>query len=217
MLGIMLSLQFKTQQDILESLANQKSEDLVAMWKSLNDKRGKLENEIRVLSEQHRNLLYQVSQGESYFTNLQDEITKLRLVNGGLAATGPGISVTITGDSPVLAIDLVDLINELWASGAEAISVNGHRILSTTAIAQVEDDFSYYIAIDQDRLYYPIIIYVVGDKNAMEKGLTFPGGIIDNLNSFEIFPKIVQHNELTVPAASNLPSLKYSKFSKQEQ
>ena len=36
-LGILLSLQFKTQQDILESLAKQKTEDLAVMWKSLNE------------------------------------------------------------------------------------------------------------------------------------------------------------------------------------
>ena len=58
-LGILLSLQFKTQQDILESLAKQKTEDLAVMWKSLNEKRNKLENEIRVLSEQHRSLVFQ--------------------------------------------------------------------------------------------------------------------------------------------------------------
>ena len=54
----------------------------------------------------------------------------MRLINGGLAATGPGITVTIDGDTPVLAMNLVDLVNELWASGAEAISINGHRMMA---------------------------------------------------------------------------------------
>lgn len=215
-LGILLSLQFKTQQDILESLAAQKTEDLVAMWKSLDEKRSKLENEIRVLSDQHRALVFQTSEGETYYKNLEEEIAKLRLISGGLEAQGPGITVAIDGNSPVLAIDLVDIVNELWASGAEAISINGHRIIATTAITQVEDDYSYYIAIDGKRIYYPINISVIGDTNALEKGLTFPGGIIDNLNSFSIFPKITQRDKITVPAAKSLQKFQYSKIKKQE-
>jgi len=216
-LGVLLSLQFKTQQDILESLANQKTEDLVAMWKSLEEKRNKLENEIRVLSEQHRSLVYQASEGKTYYKNLEEEIRKLRLVSGGLEAQGPGITVTIEGNSPVLAIDLVDMINELWGSGAEAISVNDHRIVATTAITQVEDEYSYYITIDGERLYYPIVISAIGDKNALEKGLTFPGGIIDNLNSFSIHPRIAQKDKIVVPAVKALQKFQYSTIKEEEE
>ena len=204
-LGIFLSLQFKTQQDILESLASQKPQDLVAMWKSLNEKRTKLQNEIRVLAEQHRVIVEQASQGEAHYHNMQNDINKMLLINGRLPAQGPGIS-------PVLAVDLIDLINELWASGAEAITINEHRIVATTAITQVEDSYSYYIAIDGDRIYYPIIISAIGDKNSLEKGLTFPGGIIDNLNSFSIFPKITKWDEITIPATKHPLKLQYSKM-----
>lgn len=199
-LGIFLSVQFRTQQTLLDSLESMKEEDLVAMWKNLNDKRAKLEQEIQLLNGQYRELMEQSNLGKNTFANVQKDLDKLRLINGLLPAKGPGITLTISGESAVLAVDLVDLVNELWASGAEAIAINGHRIIATTSIAQVEDAYSFYNTVDGERLYYPIVIEAIGDANTLEKGLTFTGGIIDNLNSFSIYPQIEQKQELVIPA-----------------
>lgn len=214
-LGIFLSVQFKTQQTLLDSLASQKEVDLVAMWRSQNEKRDKLEKEIQVLSQEYRTLMDQAALGQDSYSNVQKDMNKMRLINGLLPATGPGITVTLGGDSAVLAMDVVDLINELWTSGAEAISVNEHRIIATTPIAQVEDTYSYYTAINGERIYYPIIIRAIGDPHTLEKGLTFTGGIIDNLNSFSIFPAIEQHEELTVPAVKSAPDWRAAKIKRE--
>lgn len=202
-LGFFLSVQFRTQQDLLDSLANQKDEDLVAMWKNLDDKRTKLEEEIFVLYQEYRELMDQADQGQANYNNIKSDLDKLRLINGLLPARGPGVVVTIPGDTPVLAVDLIDLINELWASGAEAIAVNNHRITTSTAIAQVEGEYSYHIAIEGKRLYYPITIKAIGDADTLEKGLTFTGGIIDILNSFSIKPEVEKSEEIYIPAVSN--------------
>lgn len=202
-LGFFLSVQFRTQQDLLDSLANQKDEDLVAMWKNLDDKRTKLEEEIFVLYQEYRELVDQADQGQANYNNIKSDLDKLRLINGLLPARGPGVVVTIPGDTPVLAVDLIDLINELWASGAEAIAVNNHRITTSTAIAQVEGEYSYHIAIEGKRLYYPITIKAIGDADTLEKGLTFTGGIIDILNSFSIKPEVEKSEEIYIPAVSN--------------
>jgi uncharacterized protein YlxW (UPF0749 family) len=64
----------------------------------------------------------------------------------------------------------------------------------------VEDAYSFYNTVDGERLYYPIVIEAIGDANTLEKGLTFTGGIIDNLNSFSIYPQIEQKQEVVIPA-----------------
>lgn len=211
-LGLFLSVQFRTQQDWLDSLASQKDEDLVAMWKNLDEKRNKLEEEIYVLNQEYRELVNQADQGLVNYNNVKSELEKLRLINGLLPAQGPGVVITISGDTPVLAMDLIDLINELWASGAEAIAINDQRITYTTGISQVEDQFSYYITVKGRRLHYPITIKAIGDADTLEKGLTFTGGIIDILNSFSIKPEIEKRDQVFIPAVEDFQSFQVAKL-----
>ncbi|WP_344100445.1 DUF881 domain-containing protein [Myceligenerans crystallogenes] len=69
-----------------------------------------------------------------------------KLSNGTEAVTGPGLVVTLTdgglgGEDPeagadqrVWDTDLQFVVNALWASGAEAISVGGQRLTASSAI-----------------------------------------------------------------------------------
>lgn len=77
---------------------------------------------------------------------LQRHVDRLVAPAGMTAVAGPGVVVTLSdstlqtapsGDLNDLVIheqDLQAVINALWAGGAEAMTVNGERILSTTAI-----------------------------------------------------------------------------------
>lgn len=76
---------------------------------------------------------------------LAEQITELELATGYLAVEGPGALVVLT-DGPVdedaedpelarvLDFDIQSTVNGLWAAGAEAISVNGHRLTAQSAI-----------------------------------------------------------------------------------
>src|SRR5690606_17140428 len=103
-------------------------------------------------------------------------------VNGLVAVTGPGVEVIFSGDTPLLYLDLVDIINELWASGAEAISVNEERITASTSFYFTETDSGIFLTANDKVVNYPVSIKAVGNANMLEKGLTFPGGIVDNLS-----------------------------------
>ncbi|NNU26325.1 DUF881 domain-containing protein [Isoptericola sediminis] len=76
-------------------------------------------------------------------------VDRLRLdgvTTGSVAVSGPGLVVTLSDgavgtaqdgsatSAPVQAIDLQRVVNALWASGAEAISVGGERLTSVSAI-----------------------------------------------------------------------------------
>lgn len=68
---------------------------------------------------------------------------------GTLAVEGPGVEVVLSdserrtgnprpaGEAAALAVHDVDVqlvVNELWAAGAEAVAVNGHRLVATSPI-----------------------------------------------------------------------------------
>src|SRR6202158_3929737 len=66
---------------------------------------------------------------------LTAEATRLRAIEGLIPVHGPGI-VMIVDASGLQALDLQDAINTLAAAGAEAISVNDHRVAMGVPIQQ---------------------------------------------------------------------------------
>lgn len=97
----------------------------------------------------------------------------LFLSAGEIAATGPGITVTArSGDGSrdgdrITDTDMQLLVNGLWYAGAEAISVNGHRIVSTTAIRTAGET----LTINFQSVGEPYIVKAIGDREELEERL----------------------------------------------
>lgn len=104
---------------------------------------------------------------------------------GALAVRGPGLVITMA-DAPrpapevqpvdpparVNARDITLVVNGLWAGGAEAVSVNGHRLTSTSAIRYA----GQAIIVDFRGLTPPYEIRAIGDpvmlRDEMGAGVT---------------------------------------------
>ncbi|SMB90804.1 Uncharacterized conserved protein YlxW, UPF0749 family [Thermanaeromonas toyohensis ToBE] len=215
-LGILLALQFRTQRLLASSLEAQKTEDLVAMWKNSNAKRSQLVQEVNELEEQLQALTNTWGESDKAQVALEKELLRLKIALGLIPVKGPGITVSFTGDAPLLDTDLVDLVNELWVSGAEAIAINDHRVTPATFILDKEEGRSIYHTVNGQKLLYPIVIKAIGDPDTLEKGLTFTGGLIDNLSTlYNIRPDIKKHQEIKLPAAPPI-RLKYGHPAKEE-
>jgi len=204
-LGILLSAQFQTQTRVLSDLSMQKTEDLITMVRNLSDKRLQLENELTDTENKLRTLRNSSSDEQNIINNLQTELAKLELINGSQEVHGSGLKVIMHQDSPILYVDIVSIINELWAAGAEAISVNNTRIDTNSIFFYTETDSAMYITLNHKPLSYPITINAIGNPNTLEKGLTLPGGIIDNLALFRAYPYLEQNENLIIPATETLP------------
>lgn len=96
--------------------------------------------------------------------------TQLGATSGSTRVTGPGVvvtvddSTTLTGtDAQVLDQDLRQLVNGLWAARAEAISINGHRLTSRTAIRGA----GAAITVDYSSLTRPYRVEAIGDPRAL--------------------------------------------------
>ncbi len=212
-LGILLSVQFRTQQNFENSLISQSTEDLVAMWKNLDKKQVALQQEISELKSQKELLTLQSQAGQNDLSNIQQEIEKLKMVSGQKMLEGPGITLTITEDSQLLYLDLIDIVNELWASGAEAIAINDQRVTFNTAFWDTERDGKIVLLQNGRQILYPIVIKAVGDPQTLEKGLTFPGGLIDNLETlYSIYPQINVNENIIIPAEEKPDTWLYARI-----
>lgn len=209
--ALLISTQYRTQLAYMGSLSSQKSEDLVAIVKSLNEKRASLEAEVSDLSQTKRTLEAQALEGTSLSAGLTNELHNLQLLTGAIPVAGPGITVTITGDSNLMSLDIIDLINELWVSGAEVVAVNDTRITSSTSISQEENDqHKIIITMNDQPLLSPVVIKAIGNADTLEKGLTFTGGIVDNLNTlYQVYPVIKKSENIRIPSIGAQPALEH--------
>jgi uncharacterized protein YlxW (UPF0749 family) len=121
---------------------------------------------------------------------LNDELTQARLAAGLVEIEGPGMIVRIddsgqpvppdaaAADYLVSANDLRDLVVELWQAGAQAISVNGERIVETTAFT----DIGSSILVNSAYLQPPYDLSVIGPPELYDR-LTASPGFVDLVRS----------------------------------
>jgi uncharacterized protein YlxW (UPF0749 family) len=108
------------------------------------------------------------------------EVAALELASGTVAVRGPGVVVTLRdaagsastsedrggqpGEGRIYDRDLQEVVNALWAAGAEAISVNDQRLTALTAIRSAGEA----VLVDLRPLSPPYVLRAVGDPNVLE-------------------------------------------------
>ncbi len=214
LLGILISTQIQTQTRLMSDLSMQSTSDLSIMLKNLTDKRWLLTES---LEEAEQNLLaYQndYNSDNALMDSMENELQRLQLISGASAVKGPGIAINVEGY--LLASDLVVIVNELWAAGAEAVAVNDCRVTATCGISYVEAMDKTYLTCDGTVIQEPIIIRAIGNNTILEKSLTMPGGIADSLALYQIHLDIELMDEVTLPAHAKQPQLRYGKVPTKE-
>src|SRR5680860_916904 len=110
--------------------------------------------------------------------SLRRRLDDLRILAGVVATEGEGLTLTVSDPGRRVGPELlVDTVQELRAAGAEAIAVNGVRLVSSSWFAARNGR----LVVDGQPLDAPYRIAVVGPAQTMAKALHRPGGVTDNL------------------------------------
>lgn len=154
-LAFVAVIQVRSQAVVERTLANEDPTTLAFLIDDLHTANDHLSAEIGVLQASRAALS---SSGGSGATGaLTNELQQLQLAEGLLPAHGPGVVVTV--DAHLQALDLQDALNNLRISGAEAIAVNGRRVVTGTAIT----DSGGQVLIDGRAASRPWTIVAIGD------------------------------------------------------
>lgn len=206
-LGFMLAVQFRTTQDIRSSIPYQRVEDLSQRLLQTEKERDGLQKELRELK--------QASGSESS----SRESEQIKMEAGVLAVQGPGIIVTIDdskrvskpGENPNLYLihddDILKVINELWAAGAEAISINEQRLITSSEIRCAGPTLS----VNNVRYSPPYDIRAIGDPQTLENALKMRGGVIETLQFWGIQVTLKNEQLVKVPAYKGTFRFEYAK------
>lgn len=218
-LGVLVSLQFRVQ-----TVKSQPSKqgDLMKIIKDLEEQRNKLTEDLRGSRERLTEIEQKLGKGSEEAKELREQAFDAK-VNAGLTSmSGPGLAITLTDSirQPsadedihyfiIHDVDLQSLVNELYASGAEAVSINGQRIVNRTPIRCVGPT----ILIDTNRVASPYVVTAIGSPANMEGGLRMTGGFLDSMNMLirsggQV--KLTRGNDLKVPAYTGSLKLTYAK------
>ena len=205
--GFLAVAQYRTHIAYSHSLETQSYSNLSTLTLSLMDRRSQLQTEVNSLKIELEDIEDSLHSGVSLTDTIEARINTLQTAIGMGEVSGPGISATITSESSqLIAYDLIDIVNELFVSGAEAVSINNQRITARTQIADLDAGYgNFNIVIDSQTLLSPVVIRAIGNPTTLEAGLVYSGGISDILRLLHIFPVVKQEENISIPAAQRQP------------
>ena len=206
--------QFKTveQTDItaIETMRETELRTELADWKT---KYEELEEKLNETESKISEYQAEVSNSEESSNVLDKELAETNMYLGYTKLQGEGIEITLS-DNEYKTIDrwdLLQLVNELKLAGAEAISINNERIVSTTEIATVGVQF---ILINGNRIPAPFTVKAIGDKKYLESAITIKGGYIDEMKVNEKTVDYTVKDLIEIPAYSGKINFEYAEENK---
>ncbi len=213
-LGLLLVVQIRTQY-IKERAALPRTQFLEQLYVDAEEQRKALQKEV----DQLRAELAGAAQGRSLTAALNSELEKAQTLAGLTDVKGPGVVVVLDDstaqpkagqDADIFKIhdqDTLLVVNELFASGAEALSINGQRHVAITEIRLAGDATS----INNTHVGLPFTIKAIGNPATLEAALRMRGGVVDSLKTWGITVKIEQAQELVIPAYKGSLAFEYAK------
>ena len=172
-LGLLLTiaaLQVQNNADVVSS----ERQELIARIRAEDERVSRLQSSVESLETEISGLEASLLENSAAGRKLRADVAQLQARAGSIAVSGPGVVVTVDDaanpenfDSPDMAtvqdIDLQQVVNGLWAAGAEAISINGQRITNLTAIRQVDN----IVKINYRPTQSPFDVTAIGDARSL--------------------------------------------------
>ena len=155
------------------------------------------------------------SSNDALIASMKSELDKANLLAGLSDVRGEGVVITLKDSTDtelsveaglVHDTDLTSIVTELKAAGAEAISINGHRVIATTAIRCVGPT----IQVNSVKVASPFYIKAIGNSKYLESALNIKNGVADSLKAYGIEVDIKTDNSITIDKYDLALKLKYA-------
>ena len=143
------------------------------------------------------------STNDRLIASMQNDLAKANALAGLSDVKGEGVVITIKDsmDTSISAeaglvhdTDLTAIVTELKAAGAEAISINGQRLIATTAIRCVGPT----IQVNSVKVASPFYIKAIGNSKYLESALNIRNGVVDSLKAYGIEVSIETNKSITI-------------------
>ena len=204
-LGVATVAQLRTQRNLQKTWYDQ--DEQVVLLSELVDANQRLRSEIATLSAQQT-----ASEAQRPGTVLEElvaNLNRVRTLNGVAVVGGPGVEVVL--DGPLNALDLQDMLNELRNAGAEAIALNGLRLLVDSAFGVGQGG---ELRVGDQVVLRPYRLQAIGDPQTMEAALLRRGGLLSLLERSypALSVEVVQRDRLVLDPSRTPVTLQYAEL-----
>ncbi|MER6473040.1 DUF881 domain-containing protein [Streptomyces collinus] len=211
-LGFGLAVQVASNSDSDGALRGARQEDLVRILDELDSRTQRLQDEKQGLDKQRQELQSSSDQAAEARRQTAEKERQLGILTGGVAAQGPGITMTIEDTKGTVKADmLLDAIQELRAAGAEAIQVNGVRVVAGTYFS----DSGKSVSVDGNKINAPYRFKVIGKSQDLEPALNIPGGVVQTLEKEQATVTVERSGKIVVDALRQVKQPDYARSSSQ--
>lgn len=177
--------------------------ELIEQQESNRDLRNELQEKQSEVQEYEKSF----ADGENRYTEYATESEELRRYLGLVPVQGSGLKVILQdgdynpnsvnpNDYIVHESHVFQVINELYISGAQAISINGQRIHGNSYIVCTGP----VITVDGVQYPAPFVIEAIGDPEVLASSMELTGGIVDQLLNDNIIVTLDEGLVIGMPA-----------------
>lgn len=180
LLGFLLAIQLRSQEDLAGRLAVEREADLGQLLSQLTSRSDQLLADIVDLQARLGQSTDSAEQAEALLESARLEFGSLQVLLGIVPVEGEGITMTVEDPERTLGPDvLLDTVQELRDAGAEAIDISGVRVVARTAFTGHGGDLS----VGGIRVAAPYVIKAIGASPTLAEAMRIPGGVVDAITS----------------------------------
>ena len=220
LLGFLLMVQFRSVRVNEADSSSQpaRTEQLLQRLIEMEEKNAQLDAQLEQSKQDLEAMRSSAAESGGAAKTLTEQLKRAEMLSGAATVEGPGITVSLSDSQSanggminenafvVHDSDLLAVINELRSAGAEALSLNGERILATSEIRCAGNT----VSVNNTRYSAPFVIRAIGDPDGMEQALMMRSGIVDELERFLIEIIIEKHENLTIEGVKNQFTFRYA-------
>ncbi|MCI9040099.1 MAG: DUF881 domain-containing protein [Clostridia bacterium] len=219
-LTVAISVQLKTVKNTTstasQALIDNGLRDEVLKWKEKYDH---AYQELLDSEKQLTQVREQATQNNTTANAKQEQIKENDMLLGRVKVKGAGLEITLADNNavgtglidPSMVLvhydDLLQVVNALNNAGAEAISINGQRVITTTAITCEGN----VIKVNGEKISSPFVVKAIGSQGLLLGSMTMAGGYLNNMEEWGVIVNVKTVDDLTIEKYNGIISYKYVK------
>ena len=219
-LTVAISVQLKTVKNTTstasQALIDNGLRDEVLKWKEKYDH---AYQELLDSEKQLTQVREQATQNNTTANAKQEQIKENDMLLGRVEVKGAGLEITLADNNavgtglidPSMVLvhydDLLQVVNALNNAGAEAISINGQRVITTTAITCEGN----VIKVNGEKISSPFVVKAIGSQGLLLGSMTMAGGYLNNMEEWGVIVNVKTVDDLIIEKYNGIISYKYVK------